>query len=642
MVELPPVPVELARSKRPGRQEKTLHPPISHTVRASEPRRDTLRLWIALAVMAVLAAFAVGLFIDFAVYRDRVHGGVSVCGVDLGGLKRGEAIAALEAHVTQAQDVPLELIAAQKTFEVRPADVAAQPDVARAVAAALDVTRRGNLVVDLARRIGLWFHGEDVPMEGTIDRKKLNAVVAGIAEQIDLPAVPAGLEIEDGEATLVEGRTGNVINRPALSAQMSALLLSFQASQLTIPMTVVEPLELAKDSDEAVEAAEAMISAPVKLTSGERVWTLSPEDIAAYLDVDSDVDEGVATIAPFLSAAKMAPLLTEIAGVLDRDPKDAYFKSNGEMAWAEPGEMGRAVDHRATADALTAAALESGSRTAKVVMVEVEPDLTAKEANAMGISARLGHYQTKYECPAERQQNVRVTTQYADKILAPGEVYNFDRQIGPRTEERGFALAPGIVGKGALEDVLGGGICQVSTTIFNAALEAGLEIIERHNHSLYIDHYPAGRDATVTDGGKNLRFRNDTDHYVWVHGWSDGVTTVFNIYGTDDGREVEITWSGWEFGEEMRVEKYPVSSLEEGQTVIERAGQAARSCTITRTVTMPDGTVLHNGPELFTSEFKMISRVIQIAPPPTTTTTTLPGTSTTTLSPGAGTTTTLP
>ncbi len=68
-------------------------------------------------------------------------------------------------------------------------------------------------------------------------------------------------------------------------------------------------------------------------------------------------------------------------------------------------------------------------------------------------------------------------------------------------------------------------------------------MVERHNHSIYIDHYPKGRDATVTAGGKNLRFKNDTDHYIWIRGNSDGVTTTFNIYGTDDGRKVSYTTS---------------------------------------------------------------------------------------------------
>ena len=126
-------------------------------------------------------------------------------------------------------------------------------------------------------------------------------------------------------------------------------------------------------------------------------------------------------------------------------------------------------------------------------------------------------------------------------MLAPGQEYNFDKQIGPRTPARGYQLAPGITGPNTLDDVLGGGICQVSTTMFNAVFFAGLKVTERHNHSIFINHYPLGRDATVTGGGKNLRFVNDTGHYVWIEGSSDGITTTITIYGTNDGRKVEYS-----------------------------------------------------------------------------------------------------
>ena len=235
----------------------------------------------------------------------------------------------------------------------------------------------------------------------------------------------------------------------------------------------------------------------------------------------------------------MQPLLDKVSKVVAKEPVDASFKSDGLKAWVIAGKMGRALDAEATAKALTTAALKTSGRTAKVVTVEVEPELTAKEAEAMGIKVKLGGWKVEHWGVEERQQNVRVTTQYAEKIVAPGEIYNFDKQIGPRIEARGFMPAPGIVGEGNLEDVLGGGICQVATTLFNAVFEAGLEIVERHNHSLYFEHYPAGRDATVTADAKNFMFRNDTDHYVWVHGSSDGITTTFNVYGTKDGRTVK-------------------------------------------------------------------------------------------------------
>ena len=154
-----------------------------------------------------------------------------------------------------------------------------------------------------------------------------------------------------------------------------------------------------------------------------------------------------------------------------------------------------------------------------------QPDFTTEKAKAETFHDSLSTYTTKYVCPANRQTNVRIATQYATNVfLAPGQEFNFDKQIGPRTASRGWKLAPGITGPNTLEDVLGGGICQVSTTMFNAVFEAGLKVTERHNHSIFINHYPLGRDATVTGGGKNLRFVNDTGHYIWIRGTSTGIS----------------------------------------------------------------------------------------------------------------------
>jgi vancomycin resistance protein YoaR len=189
-----------------------------------------------------------------------------------------------------------------------------------------------------------------------------------------------------------------------------------------------------------------------------------------------------------------------------------------------------------------------------------------------------------------------------------------------------------------MEDVLGGGICQVATTLFNAVFEAGLEIVERHNHSLYFSHYPPGRDATVTSGAKNFQFRNDTDHYILVRGSSDGITTTFNVYGTDDGRKVDSTFSGWTYGEERTVETVLDAALGPGTSVLQRAGQSARSCTVTRTVTMPDGTVLHHGPEIYGSKYEMITKIMEVSPFDGTTAspTTTPGSTTSTTRGGGG------
>jgi vancomycin resistance protein YoaR len=581
-------------------------------------------------VGSLVAIIVLALVIESGVHYNKVHTGISVSGIDLGGLTEDEAAAALERQAGVARTNSITLTGDGKSWDVMPDDMGAKIDVAGAVSAAMNLTRESNFVVDLGRRWKLYFSGTDLPLGGTIDSAKMDSLLTEIARELDVPPVDAGLAIDGMEITAIEGQNGRVVDQDALREQLGSLILSLHSTDLSIPLVVKEPAVQAEDNQAALDQARTMIGAPVTLTTGERSWTLNPADIAVYMAFASEVRDGVSTLVPSLSATKMSAFFTEIAALVAKEPVDASFASDGSKAWVVPAKPGEKLDAQATAEALTIAALKSSERTAEVAVMESEADLTTAEAEAMGVKDLLGSYETEpYSGSSNRQVNVRITTQYAENtLLAPGEEYDFDERVGPRTPERGYELAPGIVGDGIMKDVYGGGICQVSTTLFNAAFEAGLEILERHNHTLYIDHYPDGRDATVAGQGRNFRFRNDTAQYVWIRGESDGVHTRFFLYGTDDGREVKISFSGFSYGAARTVETVVNPAFAPGQTHVVRSGQSGRSCSVTRTVTMPDGTVLHGGPEVFKSYYPMMSKITEVGP--STTTTTKPPTTTTT------------
>ena len=582
--------------------------------RADRRRRGRTRLAILLGILGLVVLVVVAGAIDSLVYAGKVHAGVRAGGVALGGLTKDEATAALTRSLAAGQDVAIKLTSGDRSFTITPGDVGASLDVTAAVTAAMEVTRKGNFVVDGFRRFGLYLHGKDVTVTAGVDSTKMAAALEKVAEQIDLPPVSAGLRVVDGQVAVVSGQKGNVVDEAALQKALEPLLLAFRPATLEVPMRVTDPAVVADDTAQAVTTATTMIAGPIKLKWEDHSWTLAPDDLAAYLDFTSEQNNGVSTLVTFLSASKMSEFLAKVAKAVDVKPVDASFKGDGNKAWVMAGKTGQVLDEEATVQALTEAALRSSGRTATVAVKQVQPDLIATEAEAMGIKEKLASWVINHWGVEERQQNIRMTTKYAEKILAPGEIYNFDKQIGPRTKERGFMPAPGIVGEGNLEDVLGGGICQVATTLFNAVFEAGLEVVERHNHTLYFEHYPAGRDATVTTDAKNFMFRNDTDHYIWIHGSSDGIKVTFTIYGTKDGRTVKSTFSGWTHGAERTVEKVVDPKLGKGETEVQRAGQSARSCTVTRLVTMPDGTVLHQGPETYKSIYPMITRIIAVSP----------------------------
>ncbi len=592
---------------------------------AKRRRRKVVRrrLRALIVIASVLAVVAFAYLIDSAIYYNKVHAGVSVSGLKLGGLTKDEATNTLTRYVQAAQRSPIVLKSGDNSWPMMPNDVGTDIDVEKAVSDAMGVTRGKNVILNAAKRVKLYFSGIDIALTGTIDTVLMDHFLDELAQDVDVPPVNPRLAINGSDIEVVSGQPGNVVDQAVLRQQLKDLLFTLHATEVQVPMTVRDPTVQAEDTGDVVALTKTMLSSSLRLVSGEQVWTLTPEDIAAYLDFKTEDKDGVATLVPYFSTTKMEPFFDAIRAQVATEAVDATWSSDGKRAWVVAGIPGKALDGAATAEALTVAAMSTTDRVVEAAVKTTDPDRTTEEAEAMGIEDKLGGYTTQYEGTYDRQINVRITTKYANNVLlAPGEEYNFDKTIGPRTPERGYKLAKGITGPGKLEDVLGGGICQVSTTLFNAVFEAGLKITERHNHTLFISHYPPGRDATVTGGGYNFKFVNDTDHYILVRGSSDGITTTFSLYGTDDGRTVKTQFSGFTYGKKRPETTVTNTLLGTGTTFIETEGQSSRSCWVKRTVTYADGT---KKTQTFYSEWPEFPKIIQVGTGTGTTTTTVKG-----------------
>jgi vancomycin resistance protein YoaR len=563
--------------------------------------------------------------VDTALYYNRVHDGISVAGIDVGGKTEEEAIASLAAVVDESRRSPITVTDGTESWTLMPDDAGTHMNVEKAVTAALALSRDGNIFSDIGKRWKLYFSPRDVPLTGTVDAAKLAAFVAGIAQKLDVEPVNASLAMKNGTVSVIKSAEGQAVDQASLTQELNDLLVSQHSTTVPIPMTVTEPAVTAEDNAEAQRQAETMVSASVTVTDGDKHWTVTAGEIASYMSFTSEMKNGVSTLVPFMDSTKLKPLLDEIAPDVVTEPMDASFAHDSTHAWVVAGKNGEQLDAEATAAAITAATLEPTARTVKIVVKAKEPEFTTEEAKAWGITDKLSSCTTTYACDEARQANVIAATKYGTNVfLAPGEEYDFDKQIGPREPERGFRLAPGIVGPGKLEDVYGGGICQVSTTMFNAVADkgAGLKITERRNHSLFINHYPLGRDATVTAGGKNLRFVNDTDHYIWITGTSNGVKTTITVWGTDQGRTTK--WTIGEAYDVVPVTKTTVTdpTMAAGTTKVVADGQKGWRLKTTRVVT-ERGTVIHK--DVWTNYWPMYPEKVKVGTattkPPTTTTT---------------------
>jgi vancomycin resistance protein YoaR len=198
-----------------------------------------------------------------------------------------------------------------------------------------------------------------------------------------------------------------------------------------------------------------------------------------------------------------------------------------------------------------------------------------------------------------------------DKLIAPGETFSFNKTTGDRNAAKGFLVAPVIV-NGELTTGLGGGVCQVSTTVFNAAFEAGIPITARTNHALYISHYPQGRDATVDYPDVDLKFVNDTKHWLLLRTFVGPSSLTVSLYGTPTGRKVVSTTGPLVARGKTPVKKTIDPTLKPGEHVIDDPGEPRLSTSVTRDVYAPDGKLLYHN--VWYSSYRSSPELLRVGP----------------------------
>lgn len=220
-----------------------------------------------------------------------------------------------------------------------------------------------------------------------------------------------------------------------------------------------------------------------------------------------------------LLASEVRQKVEKMAAAIDRSPRNARYDQQTEEIIAE--EIGLQVDVETTVRAVVEAKRDE---KVELIVLRLEPEISADIFRS--IETKIASFSTSGGGGGGRTDNLYVSAKYMNgTILAPGDVFSFNNVTGPRTFERGYSMAPVVGGMG-----IGGGVCQVATTIYNAALQAKLEIVERHPHSIRVGYVPPGKDATVTNY-IDFKFRNSTDRflqirsgagggYVWVQLWS--------------------------------------------------------------------------------------------------------------------------
>ena len=594
-----------------------------------------------MAVLAALAGMVLGL--AFAGSPSRLANGVRIAGVDVGGRTPRQARSILEHRADALASVPVTFRVGSRTWDLQPRHLGIRVDWSAAVDA---VRRQGNGFGPLRgfRRLDLRFFGADVAPPTQVYDAALEAKLNQISAAVNVEHREASIVLRGLKPEIVPSRTGHLLDRHAAAATIVRALASLKREPVGLPIQLDRPKVNASDLRVAQAQVRTALSAHVHLTLGPTAWNLRPPRIARLLQLPADGRRRLS-----IAGAGASSLFTALAKRVDKAPVDADWAVAKSGIRVIPDRPGHVLDVPRSAKAVLRAALVTAPelRSANVTVKRVSADRTAAEARAMDIKGLVASYQTFYGGEPNRIHNVQLVSHLVDKhVIAPGQTFSFNGATGARTEDKGFREAPVII-NGELKTGLGGGVCQVSTTVFNAAYEAGLPIVSRTNHALYISHYPQGRDATVNYPDTDLRFTNDTGHWILLRTWVGSSSLTVALYGTPVHRRVVSETSPLVVTGPPPVRKIKDPTLFVGETEVEEPGSSSLKTSNTRKVYDADGKLLFD--TTFYSSYRGEMRVVRVGTKPrpkdqtdTTTTGTTAGTTTTTTTKKPTTTTTTP
>jgi vancomycin resistance protein YoaR len=548
--------------------------------------RRIKRLSFAALLLFLLLAIVVA--IVYAGSPGTIARGIQVEGVDVGGLSAAEATVALERRSRAVLASPVSFIASGRTLKLKASDIGLRPDWAASTAAA---RKAGDGLGPLRglRRLKLRFFGVNVSATAIYDHAALKATLARIAQRIDRPHREAAVVLHGLRPAIVPARAGSVLDRAAAGqAIVTALASLSRGRSIALPLKVDEPQVTGPMLAPALAKARVAVSKPVVLTLGPTRYRLPRWRIAELLKLPAG---GSTTVR--VSGKGADEYFRRLQRVVDTPAQDAQFVVVSSGIRIRPAIDGRVLDVPKTADALLAAALRRVSRTMPIVVASHPPKRTTADAQAMGITGIVGSYTTLYGGVPNRIHNVEVVSHLVDDtLIAPGKEFSFNGTTGERNAAKGLLEAPVII-NGELKTGLGGGTCQVSTTVFNAAYEAGLPITARTNHALYISHYPQGRDATVNYPDTDLKFVNDTDHWLLLRTFVSSSSLTVNLYGTPQHRRVESNVSPLRTTGPVPTVITKDPKLPKGKKIVDEAGSAPLSTSVTRRVYNADGKLLY-------------------------------------------------
>ncbi len=587
----------------------------------------------------IVAALVSGVVLFFAliiawtlgyqlVYAGRIFPGVSIAGVDLSGLRPSDAAVKLNEALSYSTSGKILFRDGEKAWVATPAELGMVFDPSTSAMTAYKLGRSGGLFGALSGQIRAAGAGVKVSPVIIFDQRVAFQYLANqISSQINQPVSEASLVLEGTNVVAQPGQVGRELKMEATLLYLGGQLQTFSDGEVSLVVQEIQPQIL--DVSAQADMARQILSQPLTLVipnAGEGdpgPYVYNPEVLANLLGVERTQD-GVRVALTYMGLRDaLLPIKTQV----DRAASNAKFIFNddtGQLDVTQQSSVGRTMDIEASIKAINDALLR-GEHTASLVINEAQPRVPATATGQeLGIT-ELIHLETSYfhGSSAERVQNIAAAaSSFHGVLVAPGETFSMGEHMGDVSLENGFAEAMIIYGGRTIKGV-GGGVCQVSTTLFRAVFNAGFPIVERIPHAYRVSYYEqtasgavdprlAGLDATVYFPLVDFKFTNDSPHWILMETYMGSGSLTWKFYSTSDGRTTSWDTTGVTNVVSAPSPIYEVNN-EFGKNQMEQVDWAANGAdvTVTRTV-MRDGSVLFQ--DQITTHYQPWQAICQYGP----------------------------
>ncbi len=491
-------------------------------------------------------------------YFERIYPGVTVWGVDLGGLDKIEATERLSKHMVFLQKETIVLRDLDKTWSFTPGQLGMSVKVDDSIEQAFAIGHSGSMLGDLLEQWNSFYYGHHIAPVFILDMMMTDELLKGISRDINVLPRDASFSVIGNIFTIDEGQKGRTLDIIENTDKIVEPLSDLVSADVQLKVDEFSPMEV--DVEKQRSIGQMIIDAPFVISVEDPTdidgpaWVLDQASLKDMLVFRRNEDTNSNLYNITIDEGRMLEFLEYAGEQLRIEPKNAKFEFDdelGELVIVRPAVMGRELNVSSTFDRVIAS-LESGENKSFFRFDGIEPELGDDTTlDELGITGLVSEAKTFFRGSGEsRQQNIRAGSEMMNGVIVPpGGEFSFNDNLGDISLDTGFAEAWIIYGGRTIQGV-GGGICQVSTTAFRAAFYSGYPIVERNPHAYRVGYYEQGLnspgpglDATIFSPVADFRFVNDRDAWLLIETEmdEDEQSLAFRFYSVFDSREVTVS-----------------------------------------------------------------------------------------------------